>query len=117
MDFPWSGGAGRNKQTQKQERKNNDDESYQQPCGGSAANGKESGREKEKVPLHPLSKGKKPDGVLVEPSVALRVGVENFHFAVEDKFREDAADGTNFFRPPAVFQAYLNRRFPRGGAR
>ena len=50
-------------------------------------------------------------------SIALRVGVENFHFAVEDKFREDAADGTNFFRPPAVFQAYLNRRFPRGGAR
>ena len=51
-------------------------------------------------------------------SIALRVGVENFHFAVEDKFREDAADGTNFFRPPAVFQAYLNRRFPKkGGAR
>ena len=57
-----------------------------------------------------------PDDRRQWASIALRVGVENFHFAVEDKFKEDAVDGTNFFRPPAVFQAYLNRRFPKGGA-
>ena len=59
-----------------------------------------------------------PDDRSQWASIALRVGVENFHFAVEDKFKEDAADGTNFSRPPAVFQAFLNRRFPKeGGAR
>ena len=59
-----------------------------------------------------------PDDRSQWASIALRVGVENFHFAVEDKFKEDAADGRNFLRPPAVFQAFLNKRFPKeGGAR
>ena len=52
-------------------------------------------------------------------SVAWRVGVEEFHFALMDKLAEDAADGTRHIRNrAAAFQAFLNERFPKpeGGA-
>ena len=52
-------------------------------------------------------------------SIAWRVGVEEFHFALMDKLAEDAADGTrNIRRRAAAFQAFLNERFPKteGGA-
>ncbi len=48
-------------------------------------------------------------------SIAWRVGVEAFHFALMDKLAEDAVDG-QARRPSAAFQAFLNERFPRGGA-
>ena len=52
-------------------------------------------------------------------SIAWRVGVEEFHFALMDKLAEDAADGTRNIRSrAAAFQAFLNERFPKpeGGA-
>ena len=50
-------------------------------------------------------------------SIAWRVGVEAFHFALMDKLAEDAADGTQNIRSrAAAFQAFLNERFPKGGA-
>ena len=48
-------------------------------------------------------------------SIAWRVGVEAFHFALMDKLAEDASDGTAR-KPAAAFQAFLNARFPKGGA-
>ena len=46
-------------------------------------------------------------------SIAWRVGVEEFHFALMDKLAEDAADGTRHIRNrAAAFQAFLNERFP-----
>ena len=50
-------------------------------------------------------------------SIAWRVGVEEFHFALMDKLAEDAVDG-QARRPAAAFQAFLNARFPKaeGGA-
>ena len=48
-------------------------------------------------------------------AVAWRVGVEEFHFALMDKLAEDAADNA-VRRPAAAFQAFLNARFPKGGA-
>ena len=48
-------------------------------------------------------------------AIAWRVGVEEFHFALMDKLAEDAVDG-QARRPSAAFQAFLNERFPRGGA-
>jgi len=44
-------------------------------------------------------------------AIAWRVGVAEFHYAVADKMREDAADGQPE-HPAAAFQAFLNRRFP-----
>ena len=46
-------------------------------------------------------------------SIAWRVGVEEFHFALLDKLAEDAAD-KSAHRPAAAFQAFLNARFPKG---
>ena len=47
-------------------------------------------------------------------SIAWRVGVEDFHFALMDKLAEDAADGTQNIRcRAAAFQAFLNERFPK----
>ena len=47
-------------------------------------------------------------------SIAWRVGVEEFHFALMDKLAEDAADGTRNIRSrAAAFQAFLNARFPK----
>ena len=47
-------------------------------------------------------------------SIAWRVGVEEFHFALMDKLAEDAADGTRNIRSrAAAFQAFLNERFPK----
>ena len=47
-------------------------------------------------------------------SIAWRVGVEDFHFALMDKLAEDAADGTRHIRNrAAAFQAFLNERFPK----
>ena len=47
-------------------------------------------------------------------SIAWRVGVEEFHFALMDKLAEDAADGTRHIRNrAAAFQAFLNERFPK----
>ena len=47
-------------------------------------------------------------------SIAWRVGVEAFHFALMDKLAEDAADGTQNIRcRAAAFQAFLNERFPK----
>ena len=48
-------------------------------------------------------------------SIAWRVGAEAFHFALMDKLAEDAADGPAR-EPAAAFQAFLNTRFPKGGA-
>ena len=47
-------------------------------------------------------------------SIAWRVGVEEFHFALMDKLAEDHADGPAR-KPAAAFQAFLNARFPKGG--
>ena len=48
-------------------------------------------------------------------SIAWRVGVEDFHFALMDKLAEDAADGPAR-KPAAAFQAFLNARFPKAEA-
>ena len=48
-------------------------------------------------------------------AIAWRVGVDEFHYAVMDKLSEDAADGAPR-KAAAAFQAFLNRRFPKGGA-
>ena len=45
-------------------------------------------------------------------SIAWRVGVEEFHFALADKLGEDAVDKPAR-RPAAAFQAFLNARFPK----
>ena len=53
-------------------------------------------------------------------SIAWRVGIEEFHHALEDKLGEDRADDTILLTPAAAFQAFLNERFPKpeskGGA-
>ena len=47
-------------------------------------------------------------------SIAWRVGVEAFHFALKDKLKEDSTDGTQNIRSrAAAFQAFLNERFPK----
>ena len=48
-------------------------------------------------------------------SIAWRVGLENFHYALEDKLRENDVDKTVLLTPAAVFQAFLNERFPKKG--
>ncbi len=48
-------------------------------------------------------------------AVAWRVGAERFHEALMDKLAEDAVDKPTR-RPAAAFQAFLNKRFPKGGA-
>ena len=48
-------------------------------------------------------------------SIAWRVGVENFHYALEDKLRENDVDKTVLLTPAAAFQAFLNDRFPKKG--
>ena len=48
-------------------------------------------------------------------AIAWRVGAEAFHFAVRDKLAEDAVDGRPR-HPAAALQAFLNERFPKGGA-
>ena len=54
-------------------------------------------------------------------SIAWRVGVENFHYALADKLKEDDVDKSVLRTPAAAFQAFLNERFPKkgrkGGAR
>ena len=53
-------------------------------------------------------------------SIAWRVGIEEFHHALEDKLGENRADDTILLTPAAAFQAFLNERFPKpeskGGA-
>ena len=53
-------------------------------------------------------------------SIAWRVGVENFHYALADKLKEDDVDKAVLLTPAAAFQAFLNERFPKpkskGGA-
>ena len=51
-------------------------------------------------------------------SIAWRVGVENFHYALADKLKEDGVDKAALLAPAAAFQAFLNERFPKteGGA-
>ena len=50
-------------------------------------------------------------------SIAWRVGVEEFHNALEDKLSENRSDKTILLTPAAAFQAFLNDRFPmEGGA-
>ena len=46
-------------------------------------------------------------------SIAWRVGVENFHYALVDKLRENDVDKTVLLTPAAAFQAFLNERFPK----
>ena len=46
-------------------------------------------------------------------SIAWRVGVENFHYALADKLKEDDVDKAVLLTPAAAFQAFLNERFPR----
>ena len=48
-------------------------------------------------------------------SIAWRIGIEEFHYALLNKLSEDSADNTPR-RPAAAFQAFLNERFPKGGA-
>ena len=48
-------------------------------------------------------------------SIAWRVGLENFHYALEDKLRENDVDKTVLLSPAAAFQAFLNERFPKKG--
>jgi hypothetical protein len=53
---------------------------------------------------------------LIWASIAWRVGVEAFHFALKDKLKEDSTDGTQNIRSrAAAFQAFLNARFPKKG--
>ena len=53
-------------------------------------------------------------------SIAWRVGVENFHYALADKLKENDVDKAVLRTPAAAFQAFLNERFPKpkskGGA-
>ena len=46
-------------------------------------------------------------------SIAWRVGVERFHYALVDKLRENDVDKTVLLTPAAAFQAFLNERFPK----
>ena len=46
-------------------------------------------------------------------SIAWRVGVENFHYALADKLKEDDVDKAALLAPAAAFQAFLNERFPK----
>ena len=48
-------------------------------------------------------------------SIAWRVGVERFHYALVDKLRENDVDKTVLLTPAAAFQAFLNERFPKEG--
>ena len=48
-------------------------------------------------------------------SIAWRVGVEEFHYALRDKLSENRADKTILLTPAAAFQAFLNERFPKKG--
>ena len=48
-------------------------------------------------------------------SIAWRVGVENFHYALADKLKEDDVDKAVLLTPAAAFQAFLNERFPKKG--
>ena len=48
-------------------------------------------------------------------SIAWRVGVENFHYALADKLKEDGVDKSVLRTPAAAFQAFLNERFPKPG--
>ena len=48
-------------------------------------------------------------------SIAWRVGLENIHYALEDKLRENDVDKTVLLTPAAAFQAFLNERFPKKG--
>ena len=48
-------------------------------------------------------------------SIAWRVGVERFHYALVDKLRENDVDKTVLLSPAAAFQAFLNERFPKKG--
>ena len=48
-------------------------------------------------------------------SIAWRVGVENFHYALADKLKEDDVDKAVLVTPAAAFQAFLNERFPKPG--
>ena len=46
-------------------------------------------------------------------SIAWRVGVEKFHYALVDKLKENDVDTAVLRSPAAVFQAFLNDRFPK----
>ena len=48
-------------------------------------------------------------------SIAWRVGVENFHYALADKLKENDVDKAVLLSPAAAFQAFLNERFPKPG--
>ena len=48
-------------------------------------------------------------------AIAWRVGVENFHYALADKLKENDVDKAVLLSPAAAFQAFLNARFPKGG--
>ena len=52
-------------------------------------------------------------------SIAWRIGIEEFHYALLNKLSEDSSDNAPR-RPAAAFQAFLNDRFPKpestGGA-
>jgi hypothetical protein len=48
-------------------------------------------------------------------SIAWRIGIEEFHYALLNKLSEDSSDNAPR-RPAAAFQAFLNERFPKGGA-
>ena len=47
--------------------------------------------------------------------IAWRVGVEDFHYALVDKLKENDVDKTVLLTPAAAFQAFLNERFPKKG--
>ena len=45
-------------------------------------------------------------------SIAWRIGIEEFHYALLNKLSEDSSDNAPR-RPAAAFQAFLNERFPK----
>ena len=49
-------------------------------------------------------------------AIAWRVGIENFHYALLEKLNENKSNPIQFRNSAAAFQAFLDRRFPKGGA-
>ena len=49
-------------------------------------------------------------------AIAWRVGIENFHYALLEKLNENKSNPVPFKNAATAFQAFLDRRFPKGGA-
>ena len=62
------------------------------------------------------TRGPNPSDEAIWAGIAWRIGAERFHYAVMDKLAEDRCDNAPRKRA-ATFQAFLDRHFPKGGAR